>query len=161
MPKSQRDLELKIQILTANGYVSEIDLLSDEALKPFERTKMDVRAVEWTDHLSDSLYMELGLAGPGHPLIGSGTATVRFRDGKEGELSDIFYQDFNEAKDHYGGKMHWNHERRYMMTGWSEPRYEKHPKRTHVIDSAHWIQICASGSDGSQFLKRMPWIPKP
>jgi hypothetical protein len=161
MAKCQPDLDLKIQILTAKGYESEIDLLTDDVLKPFGKTKTDVQSVGWTDHFNDSVYTELGLAGTGHPLIGSGSATLSFCDGKVGELSDIFYQDFDEAKDHYGGKIHWNHERRYMMTGWSGPHYEKHPKGTHVIDSAPWIQVCASGSDGTRFVKRMPWIPKP
>ncbi|MGD0422988.1 MAG: hypothetical protein ABSA92_05970 [Candidatus Bathyarchaeia archaeon] len=109
--------EMRIQIVTAKGYRNEIDLLSDEVLRPFGKTKKDVWSVRWSDHFSDSVYTELDLASPRHPLIGSGSATMCFRGGEVGEMSDIFYQDYNDAHNHFAGKPHWNHERRYKMDG--------------------------------------------
>lgn len=128
MPESQSDPpELRIQIVTASGYSREIDLLSDEVLAPFGKNKKDVQCVRSTNHFSGSVYTELELAGPHHPLIGSGSAAVRFRSGEMGEISDIFYQDYKEAGSHCDGKPHWNHQRRYMMEGWPKPCYEKQP----------------------------------
>ena len=69
---------MRIQIVTAKGYRNEIDLLSDEVLRPFGKTKKDVWSVRWSDHFSDSVYTELDLASPRHPLIGSGSATMCF-----------------------------------------------------------------------------------
>jgi len=114
-PASNRAPELKLQVQTASGYTIELDLLTDKALSRFGKSTTDVRSVDWSDHFSDSVYTELGLASSHHPLIGSGSTMLGFQDGKVGEMSDIFYQDYNEARNHFRGLPHWNHERRYSM----------------------------------------------
>ena len=158
-PASNRAPELKLQVQTASGYTIELDLLTDKALSRFGKSTTDVRSVDWSDHFSDSVYTELGLASSHHPLIGSGSTMLGFQDGKVGEMSDIFYQDYNEARNHFRGLPHWNHERRYSMPDGSI-QWDKRPEGTHIIDQADWIEISAWSSDGTRFVKKMPWVPR-
>lgn len=151
---------LKIEIRTATGFQIEYDLVSDNYLRTFGKSVDDIKDVRWADHFPGSIYTELGLAGPHHPLIGSGSGHFCFKDGSCGEVSEIFYQDFNEKNDHFAGKEHWNHERRYAMTSWSEPRMEKHPNEAHIIDKAEWLELKVSNSKGDLVVKRAPWEAK-
>jgi hypothetical protein len=146
---------LRVRIRTERGFDKEYDLLEDKILARFQKKREDVKSVTWSDNIGGSLYTELGVASPYHPLIGSGSASIEFRDGTYTRICDVFYQDFNQKRTHYDGLPHWNHERRFEMP--SRVEWDKNPGETHGIDKSLWIEVYVSNTCGNQFKRRAYW----
>jgi hypothetical protein len=140
------------------GFDKEYDLLEDKILARFQKKREDVKSVTWSDNIGGSLYTELGVASLNHPLIGSGSACIDFRDGSYIRICDVFYQDFNQKMTHYDGLHHWNHERRFEMQGGVE--WDRHPGETHGIDKSLWIEVYVSNACENQFKKRAYWLER-
>lgn len=132
------------------------DLVTDENLARFGKVQSDIRSVTYSEHYPGDPYTELGLAGPAHPVIGSGSALVSFNDGSSATICDVFYEDLNPKRDHCNGQPHWNLERRFEHDKWPEPQFDKHPNY-HCIPQSAWIEILSEVGSGSQKNTRLLW----
>jgi hypothetical protein len=118
------------------------NLLSAENLRVLGKSSQDIAEVGYTEFFPDLPYLERDVAwSPHHPLIGSGSAYIAFKDGTGGCIDDIFYQDLNPRQDHADGKPHWNHERRFFLSTWPEPKRLKEKIEHHVIAKSPWMEI--------------------
>jgi len=132
------------------------ELVTAENLARFGKTANDVQSVTYSEYYPGNPYTELNLAGTAHPIIGSGSALVGFKDGSSAAISDIFYEDLNPNRDHCNGQPHWNLERRFEYDKWSEPQFDKHPNY-HCIPQSAWIETLSEEGSGSRKRTTLLW----
>jgi hypothetical protein len=71
------------------------ELLTDSNLACFNKRLTDAVDAEYRQYYQGRPYPEGTLAGAHHPIIGSGSAEIRFAHGTKATICDIFYQDPN------------------------------------------------------------------
>lgn len=109
--------------------------------------------VTYSDFFPGKPYWEKDVAWSAyHPVIGSGSACANFSDGTTGYIDDIFYQDSGPR-----GRPHWNHERRYFLSTWEDPKVSKDIEN-HVIAKSPWIEIFTDVPGQAKKQVRCYWV---
>lgn len=134
------------------------NLLDDANIRKIGIPRSEIVEVEPIFAIPGYLYEERGVAGPHHRLIGSACASFYTRDNRLFSIDDLFYFDENPKRSHFGGRQHWNHERRIVEHTAGKPRIllkTKHVKG-HVMDSTHYVDISLDpGPDRIKVKKRV------
>lgn len=153
-PSKPISVEIRIPPKTKISY----DLLDKENLEKIGISRNDIREVEPIFAVPGYLYEEEGIARKHHRLLGSACAALATYDNRRYSIDDLWYFDENVKKDHFGGKEHWNHERRIVDHSNHESKilyFTKHVK-PHIIPVSPYIEISLDpGPKGKKVKKRV------
>jgi len=104
-----------------------VDILSDENLSKLGISADDITSITASFDFPGYLYPEQNVASLVHPCAGSACASIFTVDGRNLEIDEIFYYDYNIHQTHYDGP-HWNHETRFKTPerSWREKKVNFH-----------------------------------
>ena len=138
------------------------DLLADENLSVLGLTYDDILKIEYSEYYPGDPYTELGIAREHHPAMGSGVAHFITKDNREATIADIWYQDYTPHPPI--NRPHWNHQRRFMIDGWSKFQLLNIPEEHHQLVKTDYINIIGEGMagkpDGTKKVRKLDWHRK-
>ena len=139
-------------------YKVSYDLLEKENLDRIGISREDIKDAIPVFHVPGYLYEENGLAGKNHQLLGSACTSICTYDERKFSIDDLWYFDENKGKTHFGGKPHWNHERRWVNHSNDKSEiidYEKHAE-PHSIEESPYMDISLTDMEnGKKSSKRV------
>ena len=141
-------VEIKFEIaFRTNSDEGSWKIIRQANLENIKLRVEDIRKVEPAYFaIPGDLYEERGVASPFHPCGGSIGIFVLGKDDIRRSIEEIFYYDYNVNQNHYDGKPHWNHEKRFSdgQRTWRIKNVEH-----HQIPDSPSIRIMIRDSKGN------------
>ena len=92
------------------GETNDFELLMENNLRRIGITKQEISSINTFQYLPGTLYPEQGNFSEQHPAGGSFGAHIYLHDGRDAWLYGRVSYDYNQNKDHFNGKPHWNYD---------------------------------------------------
>lgn len=149
---------IKVEVTIAPSTRFSFDLLDKRNLKKIGISRSHIREVDPIFAIPGYLYEEEGVAGKHHRLLGSACACFTLYDDRRYSIDDIWYFDENTKKNHFGGREHWNHERRIIEHSNQGPKILDITNHVegHAITASPYIDISLDpGPRGRKVKKRV------
>jgi len=152
---------IEVRVKTLDCELS-YDLLDNDNLRVFGVSRNDIKEVKPIWAIPGYLYEELGVAGPHHRLIGSACASFSTVNGRNYSIDDLWYYDENIKKTHFGGRPHWNHERRFVKHTKAGPVVlDKTPHvEGHIIEPSPYLDLSMNPGPKGKRVKKRVYRPK-
>lgn len=149
---------LQVEVTPPDETGFSYDLLDEQNLERIGINRADIEEVRPVFAVPGYLYEEEGVAGKHHRLLGSVCAELTTYDNRRCSIDDLWYFDENVKKNHFGGKPHWNHERRFVDHSTEECKilYRIRHVEPHIIPASPYIDISLDpGPEGKKAKKRV------
>jgi len=151
-------IKIVVEATIPNGPKFSYDLLNKRNLRSCGISREGIKEVETVFAVPGYLYEELGVAGLHHPLVGSACSILVTWDGRRLSIDDIWYFDENIERNHFNGRPHWNHERRFVEHTSKGDRLIDRTKQVegHTIPASPYIDLSLDpGPEGTKVKQRV------